>query len=115
MGEKCKQSDIVFVFKMLAFFCEGTFTAVGISCTADVAAEVDYTVAVVGLLLGWDDFTQDFLHFRSVLYRFGVVAEAAVDSDAVSVRYNAGDAENIAKYQIRDFSAYTGELQETVH
>ncbi len=83
-------------FVVLALLRERTFTAGGISRTAHVTAEVYDAVTIIRLLLGRDDFAQDFLDFRRVLHRFGVKAQPTVDSDAVGVRHDARDAEHDA-------------------
>ena len=77
---------------------------------ANISAKIDETVAGIGLFILWDRIGQYALDLERIFKFFGIKTESAADPDAMRIRNNAGDAENIAEQKICDLASDAGEF-----
>ena len=77
---------------------------------ANISAKIDETVAGIGLFILRDRIGQYALDFERILELFGIKPESAADPDAMRVRNDAGDAENVAEQKICDLASDAGEF-----
>ena len=78
--------------------------------TADVASEVNKAVTSIGLILLRYGIGQNALNFKRVFEFFGIKSESAANSDAMRIRNDAGNSENVAEQKICDLASDTGEF-----
>ena len=77
---------------------------------ANISAKIDETVAGIGLFILRDGIGQYALDLERILELFGIKPESATNSDAMRIRNNAGDAENVAEKKICDLASDAGEF-----
>lgn len=94
------------------FQCLGTYiTSRGLRA-ADISAKVDKAVAGIGLIFAWDRVCENALNLDGVFKLLGIKSESAADAYAMSIRYDAGDPENVAEEKVGDLSSDAGEFAE---
>ena len=77
---------------------------------ANISAKIDETVAGIGLFILRDRIGQYALDLERILEFFGIKPESAANSDAMRVRNDSGDAENVAEKKICDLASDAGEF-----
>ena len=77
---------------------------------ANISAKIDETVAGIGLFILRNCIGQYALDFERILEFFGIKPESAADPDAMRIRNDSRDAENVAEKKICDLASDAGEF-----
>lgn len=83
--------------------------------TADISAEINESVAGVGLFFLRDGIGQYALDLHGVLELLGIKTESAANSDTMRIGNHSGNTENVAEQEICDLSSDSGEFAELIH
>lgn len=94
------------------FQCLGTDIASRRLCSTNISAEIDEAVAGIGLIFAWDRVCENALNLDGVFKLLGIKSESAADAYAMSIRYDAGDTEDVAEEKVGDLSSDAGEFAE---
>ncbi len=82
---------------------------------ADVSAEIDESVAGLGLCLARYGIGKYPLDPDGIFKLLRIKSESSADADAMGIRNDSGDAENIAQQKIGYLSADAGECAELIN
>lgn len=82
---------------------------------ADIASKINEAVAGIGLLLLRNGIGKYSLDLQGILQFLGIKSEPSADADAMRIRNDTGDPENVAEQEIGDLPSDSGKLAELIY